>query len=383
MSILGQQSWRAPQGATNPALEEQVLLLDGKDGIVDLVNYGTPSVPSAGNIPINIVSVPEGVSFERCPGTRDTNGGWNASSQTQLTNNIEFVSRGAGTNLLETPGTVCQGIQGIDMQVAKIGPASANKGDKVRYTITYGNYGANTEPGTVVVSDTLPVGITFANDASPAPFSVNGQVLTWHFAGLPGSATGGNIGTIVLTGTINLNVAPSTQLVNHVGISSTNEPTENGAQLNNLGSQTLTTQGPPILGVTLSGLSSALPGAQFSYDIGYNNIGGSEANDVTITSTIPAGVTVTGSSTPGATPNFTAPVVGPATVSWTVSQLAINTSGVITVNAKVGNSVAVNTLLNFSASASSNDPVVGVTAGPVNDSLTVGFLKIYLPIARR
>ncbi len=373
-----------PAGATNPSLEEQIVLLDGKDGIVDLVNYGTPPAPTAGNIPINIVSVPEGVSFERCPGTRDTNGGWKANSQTQPTNNIEFIARGAGTNLAETPGTVCQGIPGIDMQVAKIGPVTADKGDTVQYTITYGNYGANPEPGTVVVTDTLPTGITFTNlpaNVSLAPSSVNGQTLTWNIAGLPGSITGGNIGTIVLTATINVDVAPSTQLINQVGISSTNEPVEE--RLNNLGSQTLTTVGPPVLGVTLSGLSSVLPGAQFSYTIGYNNTGGNEANDVTITSTIPAGVTLLGSTAAGATANFSTPVVGPATVTWTVSQLASNASGAITVNAKVDSSVAVNTSLSFSASANSDDPVTGVTAGPVNGSLKVGFLKLYLPIQLR
>jgi uncharacterized repeat protein (TIGR01451 family) len=369
-----------PAGATNPSLEEQVVLLDGKDGIVDLVNYGTPPAPTAGNIPINIVSVPEGVSFERCPGTRDTNGGWKANSQTQLTNNIEFIARGAGTNLLETPGAVCQGIPGIDMQVAKTGPVTADKGDAIQYTITYGNYGANPEPGTVVVTDTLPTGVTFTNlptNVSLTPFSVAGQTLTWHIAGLPGNTTG----IITLTATVDLSVAPSTQLVNRVGISSTNETVEE--QLNNLGSQTLTTLGPPILGVTLSGLSSALPGAQFSYTIGYNNIGGNEANDVTISSTIPAGVTLIGSTAAGATANFSTPVVGPATVKWTVSQLASNASGVITVNAKVNNGVALNTLLNFSASAKSDDPVVGVTAGPINGSLKVSYLKMYLPLARK
>jgi uncharacterized repeat protein (TIGR01451 family) len=370
-----------PVGTTNSSLEEQVVLLDGKDGIVDLVNYGTPPAPTAGNIPINIVSVPEGVSFERCPGTRDTNGGWKANSQTQLTNNIEFIPRGAGTNLLETPGTVCLGRPGIDMQVAKSGPSTADKGDTIQYTITYGNYGANSEPGTVVVTDTLPTGITFTNspgNASPAPLSVNGQTLTWNFpTGLPGNTTG----TIVLTATINIDVAPSTQLVNQVGISSTNEPAED--QTNNLGTQTLTTLGPPVLGVTLSGLHPVLPGKQFSYTIGYNNIGGNEANDVTITGTIPAGVTLNGSTADGATSNFSTPVTGPATVTWTVSQLASNASGVIVVNATVGSSVAVDTSLAFSASAKSDDPVVGVTAGPVNGSLKVGLRKLYLPIQLR
>jgi len=365
-----------PTGATNPSLEEQVVLLDGKDGIADLVNYGTPSTPTPGNIPINIVSVSEGVSFERCPGTRDTNGGWKANGLTQLTNSIDFIPRGVGTNLLETPGTVCQGIPGIDMQVTKIGPVTATRNDTIQYTITYGNYGANPEPGTVVVSDTLPAHIAFVS-ASPAPLSHIGQVVTWNFAGLPGNTTG----TIVLTGTIDNLVAPSTHLINQVGISSTNEPSDNGEQLNNLGSQTLTTLGPPILGLTLSGLGAALPGKQFSYTIGYNNTGGNGANDVTITATIPAGVTLNSSDAPGATPNFTTPKVGPATVTWTVSQLATNTSGAITVNGTVNSVVAVNTSLAFSAPAKSDDPVVGVTAGPVNGTLKVGYLTTYLPIA--
>ncbi|KPV51637.1 hypothetical protein SE17_20070, partial [Kouleothrix aurantiaca] len=58
----------------NTQVEDQVVLLDAKDDIVDVVNYGNPVTPTVGNVPIRVPDVPESTSYERCPAGLDTNG---------------------------------------------------------------------------------------------------------------------------------------------------------------------------------------------------------------------------------------------------------------------------------------------------------------------
>ncbi len=125
-------------GPTPPAttFNDQVVLLDAKDDIVDMIEYGTPTAPHPGNLPIvlSTSTVPEGVSYERCPAGVDTNGGYDPI--TPAASNIDFIVRGVPAET--TPGVACQGVPGVNVQVVKTsGLTSASPGDLVPFTITY------------------------------------------------------------------------------------------------------------------------------------------------------------------------------------------------------------------------------------------------------
>jgi len=357
-----------PSG-TATSFEEQVMILDAKDSIVDMATYGNPTTPYPGHTPFPVTATTEETSYERCPASRDTN---NSA--------IDFSFHGLFAD--ETPGVACEGVPGLDLTVAKTGPANPTKNDTtgartVNYTINYSNIGTSGETGTVVVSDTLPAGLSFTNtaaNASPQPNTVNGQVLTWNFIG--GLAAGAS-GTIVLTTTVNSNVGQNVALVNNVSISG---PTEQpAAKNNNTASWTTTTLGPADTSISSNFSGPFPPGAQFEFTITYQNTGQDDATDVTITDALPAGITILSEVSPSAT--WDGKTTG--NVTWDAGTLVPGTIGTILVTAKVNSTATIGAVLSNALSITTplNDPTP--TNNAESKTLTVGQRKLYLPIARR
>jgi len=351
-------------------LEEQVLLLDAKDGIVDMATYGnvttstSPAVAYPGHTPIPVISVPEGVSYERCPALRDTN---NSS--------VDFAVH--ATPGEQTPGVACDGVQGLDLTIAKTAPSNPLKNDVtqaryVPFTIAYSNIGNAPENAPVTIVDTLPAGLTF-DSASLTP-TVNGQVLTWT---LPAGLAAATNGTIELTATVDVSVGQNVPLTNNVTISGPSEQT--AAKTNNSAQATSTTLGPADTSIT-SNLSGAVPpGAQFQFTITYRNTGQDDATDVTITDVLPAGVTILSVDSPDATwDNATT-----GTVTWDVGTLGPNTGGTIVVTAQLASSAVIGSALpnSLNITAPVGDPTPADNAEA--KTLTVGMRKLYLPIQLR
>jgi len=344
--------------------EEQVLLLDAKDGIVDMATYGNTTTPYPGHTPIATASVGEGVSFERCPVTRDTNN-----------SNVDFAVH--ATIGAQTPGAICAGVDGLDLTIAKSSPANPLKDEIsgarfVNYIINYSNVGTQPENAAVTVVDTLPAGLAFGS-ASPQP-SVNGQVLTWNF---PAGLAAGASGTIALTATVDVAVGQNVPLTNNISISGPSEL--EAAKTNNTAQSTTITLGPADTSVS-SNLSGAVPpGAQFAFTIIYRNTGQDDATDVKITNVLPPGVTILSEVSDSATwDNATT-----GTVTWDVGTLPANGSGTIVVTARLDSAAVIGTALpnSLSISVPVGDPTPNDNAEA--KTLTVGLRKLYLPIQLR
>jgi uncharacterized repeat protein (TIGR01451 family) len=350
--------------------EEQVLLLDAKDGIVDMATYGNSATPYPGHTPIATSAVPEGASYERCPAARDTNN-----------SNVDFTVH---ASLLEqTPGQACLGVPGLDLTIAKNGPLNPLKDENstaryVPYTITYENVGTAPENAPVTVVDTLPAGLSFTNtpdNASPQPNSVSpdGKVLTWVFpTGLAAAAKG----TIALTATVDVSVGQNVPLANNVSISGPSELTTTPGNRPNNALWTTTTLGPADTSVG-SNLSGAIPpGAQFAFTITYRNTGQDDATDVKITDVLPAGVTILSEVSDGAT--WDTATTG--TVTWDIGTLPANGSGTIVVLARLDGAAVIGTALpnSLSITVPVGDPTPSDNAE--SKTLTVGQRKLYVPI---
>jgi len=369
-------------GPTAPAteFEEQILLLDAQDDIIDLVNYGNSTTPTPGNIQIGTAAVPEAVSYERCPAGLDTNGGFDPSNP--AADNTDFVAH--QTLDKQTPGVPCAGRPGIDMALAKTSDVTNGIGnDPVVFTLSYSNVGAQNElqGATVTIVDTLPAGLTFVS-ATPAPTTISGQTLTW--SGLTPPAHGGVASTITVNTKINAGLPQNTPLVNTATISSPNEQTEAsepGIRENNTAQATVTTVGPALLqpSFSFSGLGGSTPfNSTFEFKLNYGNTGQTDATDTSITLTIPAKVRILSADAPGATANFLTPIDGPTTLSWSIANLASNTSGSITLRAQV--LTGAGSSLPFSAKiqgVSGESTQVSATA---SGSQKVGFNKTALPL---
>lgn len=363
------------------AVEEQVVLLDGKDGIVDMVTYGSPTAPTPGNVPIRLLDVPEGATYERCPATLDTNGGF-VNKTNNPSSNTDFVPH--STLAEQTPGTACVGRTGLDESIAKTGPTVATVGTDVVFELTYSNIGISDElPGAqTTITDTLPAEMTFQSasfqDAPLVPTSVSGQNVVFKVTPPP---AGGQAFTIVLTATIAPSAPENTALTNRAVISSPNEPKDTATQSNNQSEWTVTTLGPALLDVSLAGLTAAPPGQQFAFSINYVNNGQSVAEGTAISLQIPANITLLSVDSSSATPSFGLPVSGPTTVTFTGDQLDALEGGSITIIGRVAVATPAKTVLPFQTTLSST--TAGVASDTANGSLTADFLRMYMPFVRK
>jgi uncharacterized repeat protein (TIGR01451 family) len=369
----------APSGSQTE-LKEQVVLLDEKDGIVDVVSYGNAAKPYPGQVQIDTGAlVPEGSSFERCPVGIDTNGGFNPISLPPT--NVDFITHQSVDD--QTPGVACEGRPGVDMAIEKIGPQTVQVGQPVRFELKYSNVGIEDELSNtqVTIVDTLPAGLSYTpGNASPAPASVNGKVLTWN---LPAPAHGGlDVRTIVLTATVDAGLGENVAVTNAANISSPNELKDSTTQSNNTATWTVTTIGPAKLALQLSGLGKTPPGKQFGFQINYQNVGADVAENGVVTLNLPANVTLISATAPGATPNFSGPQVGPKTLSWNLTDpLASQQGGAITIIGQVASNLPRGSTLNFSATFTSSS--LNANIATATGSLEAIFNDVFVPLIRK
>lgn len=166
-----------------------------------------------------------------------------------------------------------------DLSVTKSGPASANAGSNVSYTVVVTNNGPS-PAANVVISDPTPTGVAFLSNAggctTPYPCSV-------------GTLIAGASVSITSTYTIPPNYS-STQVNNTASASSTtNDPTPS----NNSSTATTNVTVPPNsdLQISKSGPASTNPNQNIVYTISVKNLGPQSATGVIVDDPTPAGLT--------------------------------------------------------------------------------------------
>ena len=182
-----------------------------------------------------------------------------------------------------------------DLAVSKTASSSFNVGSNATYAIIVNNAGPNIEPGNVVVTDTLPAGLSYIS-ATGTDWNCNavGQNVTCTRTG--NLAVGANTSTITLTVAIAAAASPSVS--NTANVSGTNF---DNVTANNSSTATTTVNSAPSItlqktSLTLSdpvnGASNpkAIPGALAEYSIKATNSGlsATDNNSIFISDAIPA-----------------------------------------------------------------------------------------------
>jgi uncharacterized repeat protein (TIGR01451 family) len=170
---------------------------------------------------------------------------------------------------------------GADLSITKTdNPDPVVAGQNLTYTITVNNAGPSNATN-VVVTDTLPAGVTF--------------VSTSGCAGDPNGVPTCNLGTINAGGnkqytvTVTVNAGTTGTLTNNVSVTS-NTADPNAA--NNSASATTTVNASADLSITKTDSPDpVIAGQNIAYTITVNNAGPSDAVNVVVTDTLPAGVT--------------------------------------------------------------------------------------------
>ncbi|HEX6288234.1 MAG TPA: SdrD B-like domain-containing protein [Herpetosiphonaceae bacterium] len=199
----------------------------------------------------------------------------------------------------------------VNVRITKTAPATVVVGQTLTYTLSYTNDGPGIAQG-VVVSDTLPSGLTFVS-ATPAPTSQAGQTLSWTI----GTLTSGQSGTITVQTTVNAN-APAT-LTNTARIATTSSDTTPG---DNTSSTTTAVQRVNVR-IQKAGPASAVAGGQLSYTLDYANTSAVDAAGVVVSDTLPSGLMFV-SATPAPTSQ------SGQVLTWTIGSIPAGASGRIT-----------------------------------------------------
>ena len=183
-----------------------------------------------------------------------------------------------------------------DVTIAKSGPATANAGEVIAYTLTAGNAGPS-DASSVVLTDILPAGLLFESLVVPAGWSCTA----------PPTGTAGTItcdstllvvgGTAVFTVSVRVpQSATGTTQTNAAHIESDAPdllPGNDDDEVDTLiGSSA-------DLRVTKTGPATAAPGDTIAYTIAVANDGPSDAINVTVSDPVPAGTTFVLMTAPG------------------------------------------------------------------------------------
>jgi uncharacterized repeat protein (TIGR01451 family) len=253
-----------------------------------------------------------------------------------------------------------------DAAVVKTGPATAVNGTDVTYTVTVTNNGPSNAANVVMIEGNPP-NTTFVSETqnSGPVFTCNTNgttgVTTCSIASLaPGASA-------VFTFVIHIpSGAGITTMLNSADVStSTTDPNSN----NNNSTVTTTVSSQADVSVTKSAAAAASAGSNVTYTITVLNAGPSDAANVTMSDTLPAGVTfVSESQTAGPTFNCT---TGP-TVTCSIPSLAAGVSATFTITVNIPPATPNGTVFMNTATVSSSTPDTAPNNNTSQASTTVG-----------
>ena len=224
-----------------------------------------------------------------------------ANQTGEWTNQVTVTSAEGATATAEATTTVVQ----PTLAITKTGPATALLNAEFDYTITVTNNGDGEATGTSV-ADTLPAGLEYVSSDPTA--TVSGSTVTW------------NVGTLDPAGSSELTLTVK---------GTTGGAKENVATASSGGNtlqpeaRATTTILVPALTVAKEGRGAMFVGSQATYTLTAANAGDAPLTGVTITDTIPSGLTYVSSSPAGTESG--------STVTWDIGDLAVGATSSVTV----------------------------------------------------
>jgi uncharacterized repeat protein (TIGR01451 family) len=346
---------------------------------------GTPAPNNPGTVNCSITPLKSGISaqFTLTANISPTFLG-------TLNNTATVSGTNADPNLNNNSQTASATVSGsADLTINKSGPASANAGANITYTVTLTNSGPSAASA-VSLTDTTPPNTTFVSETQttgPAfscgtPSAGGTGTITCTIGLFPvGSAT------FSITLHISAGTTTGTIITNTANVSSTTpDPNPSG----NTPSANTTVTASPNADLAITKTAAPGPygtGAQLTYTIVATNGGPSAAASVTVTDTLPPGTTLVSSTPAGACSGTTTVTCNAGTITnganatFTLTVTLPSSPGPIT-NTAVVSATAANPDPNpGNNTATSTITVVPAANIPMISPLSLLFLGIALAIA--
>jgi uncharacterized repeat protein (TIGR01451 family) len=282
-----------------------------------------------------------------------------------LSNTASIFGPNADTNNGNDSATAVTNVTAsADLAVNKTGPATANAGTDITYTITLTNNGTS-NAASVALNDAVPANTTFVSESQTTgtTFSCTkpsvggtGTVNCTLASFAPGSAT------FSITVHINPGAAGATLSNTASATTSTTDPNP----LNNSSTFTTIVTGSADVSIVKTAAAAAPTGSSLTYNINVTNNGPSDAASVTMTDTLPPNTTFVSESQPTG-PAFICtnpPVGGTGTVSCSIATLTAGTSATFSIVVQIAVAAPLGPSSNTAVVTSSSDP------NPANNSST-------------
>lgn len=232
--------------------------------------------------------------------------------------NTAWVTSAQGVGDIATETTTVRSRPALTL-TKQDAPDPVSVGGTLHYTLTAANLAsANAAATSVILTDTLPAGVTFAS-ASPGNTGPDAQgVITWTLPDLnPGESE-----PITLTVLVHTDLADETTLTNRASVTS-------AQGVGATATETTTVRAPDLVVGKSATPAIARPGETITYVIVFSNTGGIAASDVRITDTLPVSVSLVTSQT------ISASYVPGSSHAWYSDTVEAGSVGVITITARV------------------------------------------------
>ena len=217
--------------------------------------------------------------------------------------------------------------------------ANYNVGNNVVYTVHVTNTGSSAATN-VVVTDTLPTGLTYVTSSNSGNYNAGTRVITWNLANL---AANGQFNPTI-TSTVNAGTQGQT-IPNTASTHCTQKPTDVTSQPVNIHVNNA------VLTITKTAdQANYNAGNSVVYTIHVTNTGPDPATNVVVTDTLPAGLTYVTSSNSG---NYNA---GTRVITWNLANLAANAQFNPTITSTVNAGTQGQTIANTASTHNDQNP---------------------------
>jgi len=223
-----------------------------------------------------------------------------------------------------------------DLSIGKSHSGTATAGSGLSYSLAVHNGGPSDVAGAVTVADALPAGLSYLSATGTGwscGYDGSSRTVTCTLAG--GLAAGADASTITLDTTVDSDVRPST-IVNLADVSSgtTDADLSNNSAADSV---TVTTSADLSLTKVLTSPTPVLAGTDASFQLTASNAGPSDATGVTVTDTLPDGLSLEGYAGTG----WTCDTAGQDVICSRDSIAAHTSAPVITLHALVSAGIPV------------------------------------------